>query len=319
MYSKILAFLCSSWLLLAQQRPVTYGAPAEVGGANLPAQKIGANDLVAVTVYDAPELSRTLRVGADGFVRMPMLRQKFKAEGLMPAELEANIAEALASENILVQPMVTITMVEYHSRPINVAGAVKKPLTYQAIGNTTLLDAITRAEGLSPEAGPEILISRSQPGENGTPTTIIQRVPVKGLIDEADPELNVRLFGGEEIRVPEVGKIFVVGNVKKPGSFAVHDPSGTSVLSLLALAEGLQPFTAKIAYIYRKEPGSSAKNEIPIEISKIIERKTPDVPLQASDILYILDNKSRRMTLGTLEKLAGFGSSTASGLIIWRR
>lgn len=309
--------LLTAIALMAQPRP----APPlyELGGANLPAQKIGANDLVAVSVYDSPELTRTVRVSAEGLIRLPMLKERIQAAGRMPSELETAIADALIQENILIAPVVTVTMVEYHSRPINVAGAVKRPLTFQAVGGATLLDAITRAEGLSPDAGPEILVSRIQPGENGAPATIIQRIPVKGLINDADPELNVRLYGGEEIRVPEAGKIFVVGNVRRPGAYPVEDSSGTSVLKLLALSEGLMPYTAKQAFIYRKDPSSSTKHEIPIEISRIIDRKSPDVPLQANDILYIPDNKGKRMALSTLEKLAGFGSATASGMLIWRR
>src|SRR5689334_12223735 len=95
----------------------------EFGIANLPAQRIGANDLIAVSVYDAPELSRTVRVSADGFIRLPMLRQRLKAEGRMAGELELTLADALQKEHILIEPIVTITMVEYHSRPISVVGA----------------------------------------------------------------------------------------------------------------------------------------------------------------------------------------------------
>lgn len=312
-----LALLAVLWCPRPHQAQ-TPNPMAEANLANLPAQKVGANDLIAIAVYGAPELSRTVRIGADGLVRIPMVRQKIKADGQLPAELEARVADALRTENILVDPVVTVTVVEYHSRPIRVAGAVRKPLTYQAVGPTTLLDAITRAEGLSSDAGGEILLSRAQEGDSG-PTTIIQRIPVKGLIDEADPDLNVRLVGGEEIRVPEVGKVFVVGNVRKSGAFPVQDPSGTSVLKLLALAEGLMPFSGKRAFVYRREPGSSSKNEIPIELQKIIERKAQDVPLEANDILYIPDNKGRRMTINTLDRIAGFGSATASGMLVWRR
>src|SRR5215470_9578584 len=78
----------------------------ELGG-NLPAQPVGANDLIAVSVYDAPELSRTIRVGADGLIRLPMLEQRIKAEGLYPAALEAAIAKALKEEEILNAPFVT--------------------------------------------------------------------------------------------------------------------------------------------------------------------------------------------------------------------
>lgn len=291
----------------------------ETGGANLPLQRIGANDLIAVSVYDAPELTRTVRVSDDGFVRLPMLRQRISAKTFLPAELELSIAEALRNESILIDPVVTVTMVEYHSRPISVMGAVRKPLTFQATGPTTLLDALTRAEGLATEAGPEILVSHTQPGESGSPATLVQRISLRSLIDEADPEVNLKLVGGEEIRVPEVGKIFVVGNVRKPGAFPVQDASGSSVLKLLAMAEGLLPFTAKQAFIYRQEGGTSSKNEIPIELSKIIDRKSQDVTLAANDILYIPDNKGRRITATTIDRITGFGATTASGLLIWRR
>lgn len=287
--------------------------------ANLPAQKIGPNDLIAVSVYQAPELTRTVRVGSDGMVRLPMLRQKIKAEALLGSELEEAISGALRNESILVDPIVTVTMVEYHSRPISIVGAVRRPVTYQAIGPVTLLDALARAEGLMPEAGPEILVSRTQPGEDGRPTVITQRIPTKGLIDDADPALNLKLFGGEDIRVPEVGKIYVVGNVRHPGAFPVHDTNGTSVLKLLALAEGLLPYTGKQAYVYRRDPSGTERAEIEVEIGKIVDRKAPDVPLLPSDILYIPDNKGKKLAANLVDRLAGFGSSTASGVLIWRR
>jgi len=287
------------------------------GAGNLPLQKIGPNDLVALSVYQAPEFTRTVRVGAEGRLRLPMVKQTIRAEGLLPSELEAAVAEALIHEQILVDPVVTISIVEYHSRPISVAGAVKKPTTFQAIGAVTLLDALTRSEGLTQDAGPEILVTRRQPGPDGDLVSLVQRIPVSGLIDAADPELNLRLYGGEEIRVPEAGRIFVVGNVKKPGSYPVKDASDTTVLKMLALSEGLAPFAGKQAYIYRREDGTGTKNEIAIELRHIMDRKAPDVPLQPQDILYIPDNRGRRISLTALERAIAFGTATASGVLIW--
>jgi polysaccharide export outer membrane protein len=312
----VIALLAGCGLAAAQTRP----APAwETMGANLPAQRIGANDLIAVSVYGAPEFTRTVRVGADGLIRLPMLKRRIQAQGQLPADLETALGEALQAEQLVVDPVVTVTMVEYHSRPISVAGAVRNPITFQAVGTVTLLDAITRAGGFSLEAGSEILVSRAQPGEGGAPTVLIQRIPVKGLIDQADPDLNLRLSGGEEIRVPEASKVFVVGNVKKPGVYPIRDGAETSVLRVLALAEGLAPYSAKTAYLYRREEGSTVRHEIPIEIRQIMQRKAPDVPLQANDIFYIPDNTGRRTALTALERIAGFGASTTSGILIYRR
>jgi polysaccharide export outer membrane protein len=135
-------------------------------------------------------------------------------------------------------------------------------------------------------------------------------------MDGMDPALNLRLLGNEEVRVPVADKIFVLGNIRKPGAFAIRDPADKTVLKMVALSEGLMPFSQKVAYIVRRRDGG-APEEIPIELAKIMDRKSPDVPLEVGDILYVPDNKMRRGTMSILDRLAGFGSATASGLVIW--
>lgn len=293
----------------------------EVGRDNLPSQVLGVDDLVAVSVYDAPELTRTVRVEADGTIHLPLLATGVVAAGVLPRELELNLAEALKSGQILVDPVVKVTVAEYHSRPISVMGAVKKPITFQAVGAVTLLDALARAEGLSADAGAEILVSRPQPSPDSrgeVTATLVQRIPVKRLMKDADPAVNFRLHGGEEIRVPEAGSIFVVGNVKKPGAFPVRDAADNSVLRMVALSEGLMPYASKLAYIYRRDE-DGVKREIPIELEKIMERKGPDVALQVDDVLYIPDNKTKRQTVNVIDRITSFGANTASGILIWKR
>lgn len=143
---KALLILAALMPLAAQLR---VSQMEEVGKDNLPAQKLGVDDLVAVSVYDAPELTRSVRVEPDGSIHLPLLEDGIKAAGLFPHELESSVAAALKTGEILVDPVVKITVVEYHSRPISVMGAVKKPVTFQAVGAVTLLGALARAEGLS--------------------------------------------------------------------------------------------------------------------------------------------------------------------------
>ncbi len=293
-----------------------HGTPEPDRIANLPAQRIGPRDLIAVQVYDSPELTRTVRVDSDGLVRLPMLKQRLQAGGLFPNELETLVAKAYLDEGVIVDPVVTITVAEYASRPISVAGSVKNPLTFQASAPVTLLEALTRAGGLTPDAGPEILVTKSQPGADGQPAQLIQRVSVKSLIDLADREANLKLTGGEEVRVPGAGRVFVVGNVKRPGAYMVQEGAETSVLKVLALAEGLTQFSGKQAYIYRRE-ASGSKNEIPIELNRIMERKAPDAPLLADDVLYIPDNHGKRLGLAALEKLLMFGSTAGATALIY--
>jgi polysaccharide export outer membrane protein len=100
----------------------------------LPTQPVGPDDLLALSVYDSPELTRTVRVDADGNIRLPMLKDPIQVRGMVPSQLESAIAKALTKGKVLVDPIVTVTIVEYQSRPVNVVGAVKNPLVFQATG-----------------------------------------------------------------------------------------------------------------------------------------------------------------------------------------
>lgn len=301
-------------LLLAVAAAGQERAAAPEAGANLPARPLQAQDLVAVNVYGAPELSRTVRLSETGSIRLPMLDQPVAAAGLMPAELETRVAAALVAEHVLVDPAVTVTIAEYHGRPVSVVGAVRQPVTFPVYGKITLLEALARAQGLNTEASGEILVSR--PAPSGIPTVV--RVPVKALMDAADPALNLSLEGGEEVRVPQIGHIFVVGNVRKPGEFPAGAGASITVLKAVALAEGLAPFPKKQAYIYRRAenaPGAPA-TEILVELRKIMDRQSPDVELNANDILYIPDSRAARNTANALEKALAFVAGTASGALI---
>ena len=282
---------------------------------NLPSQPIGVDDLLAVSIYDAPEFSRTVRVSSDGQIKLPMLKEKILVQGKLPNEIESTIAAELSSEGLLVDPVVTISVAEYKSRPITVVGAVKSPITFQSLPGTTLIDAITRAQGLTDDAGADVILTKTISDAKGQSTSMSQRIPIRGLLTGEDSSKDIALTGGETIRVPESPKVFVVGDVLKPGSISLHDTSGeTTVLKAVALSQGLTPYASKTAYIFRRDSATNQEG-IPVELTRILDRKTPDVLLQPSDILYIPDNKTRRMTMGSLEKILGLGQSATPALI----
>lgn len=305
--------LAAAWLLSGVACPAwtpERPSPPEPAAANLPAHRLGPNDLVSVTVYDSPELSRQVRVDSEGNVRLPLLRDAVRAAGLLPSELETSLAGALGKEKLLVSPVVSVAVAEYHSRFISVAGAVKNPSTIQALGSMRLLDAIARCGGLTENAGAEILVTPA--GEEG----LVRRIGVHALLNASDPSANIPLQGGEQIRVPELGKIYVVGNVRRPGAFQVRDTAKTTVLQVIALAEGLAQFAEKKAFLYR-DNDEGKRVEIPVPLAEILQRKVPDIPVQPHDVLYIPDSKARRVTMTALERILTFGSTAGASALIY--
>lgn len=282
---------------------------------NLPAAAIGKNDLIGVTVYDAPELTRSVRVDGSGSIRLPMLQDHIQAVGLFPEDLERAIRAALVKEQIMVDPIVTVTMLEYFSRSITIMGAVRNPMSFQAIGKVTLLDALSRAGGLAENAGSEILItSTPSSSQSGSPDPLLH-ISVNDLFNSGNDALNVVLQGGELIRVPQAGRYYVLGNVKNPGAFQMNNGSDTTILKALAVSGGLAPYPAKIAFIYRTEGAAGSKNQVSIELKKIIDRKSPDVALNANDILYIPEATTRKNTIGAAKTVGMFGATLGTALL----
>lgn len=288
---KPVLFLTMAILPVEAQNRVYTPEPAapSPNQASLPAQKIGIGDVIYVMVYDQREFTRTVRVDAEGAIQLPLLTKKIKALDLMPNQLEAVIAEVLRQEDYVLHPVVTVSMLEYNSRPITVTGSVRAPLTFQAIGRVTLLDAVNRAGGLGSDAGAEILVIRRPEGSQ----PLTRRVLAKSLIDEGDPDANLILTGGEEVRVPDRGRVYVLGYVKTPGAFPIQDGTDTTVMKALAMCGGLTALPPVLAYVVRRDDATGGKLEIPIQMKAIIDRKSPDVPLLASDILYVPERKAK--------------------------
>ena len=313
---KLLLLILASTVLFAQvPAPVNADQQAPTMVYNLPSQPVGPDDLLAISVYDSPELTRTVRIGSDGKIRLPMLTEKIAVAGKLPNQIETDIAEELQKEGILVDPVVSVSVAEYKSRPVSVIGAVRNPITFQALPGTTLLDAVTKAQGLTDDAGADIIVTRPVTDSDGKTTQVTQRIPAKALLETTDPLYNVPLYGGENIRVPDAPKIFVLGTVKKPGSFSVHDASDATVMKAIALSAGLDSYSGKVAYIYRAQRGTNQKAEIPIELSKIMTRKIPDVPLEPNDILYIPQNNGKKLAMGALDRILGVGSASVPAVI----
>ncbi len=290
-----------------QPGPVSPATPVAIGGSNLPFQPIGASDLVRLTVDDSPELSQTFRVDQHGNLNLPLLNKPIPAAGLMPDVLRDKIAAALKAQHLLVNPIVDVSVVEYRSRDVTVAGAVKTPMTIQELGDLRVLGALSQAGGLLPEAGPEIIVEQA----NGS----AQRISVRQLFDGLHPQLNIPVTAGGQIRVPLCEQVFVVGNVKRPGAFPYQDMHDTTVLKLLALSGGLDSFSRNKAYIYRTESGNLQKTEIEVPLKRILDRKSEDVKLAPNDILYVPINGKLKASANVLNHVTGMGNAAVSAAI----
>src|SRR5579864_3776898 len=121
---------------------------------------ISSGDLLTIEVFDVPELSRDVRVSESGFVPMPLVPVKVQASGLTPFQFQDRLAELLQANGLVTHAQVTVTVKEQHSEPITVIGAVRNPLTIQAVHQMTLLQVLSQAGGIADDAGTKVLVTR---------------------------------------------------------------------------------------------------------------------------------------------------------------
>lgn len=177
---------------------------------------ITAGDLVQVSVFETQELQKEARVGARGFVTLPLLGS-VQVMGLTTAEAEKKI-EDLYRAKYLHDPHVSIYIKEQQGQKVTVVGAVKKPGTYDYPARRRLLDALALAEGLDDKAGKTVQVRRVI-DDPSNPTTFL--VDMDALIQNGRTELNLEIKSGDVIYVPEAGTVYVDGAVKKPGSYPI--------------------------------------------------------------------------------------------------
>ncbi len=303
-----------AWPIRSQAPQSEAQANGEIWAANLGDEAVGPDDLIYITVEGSPELTRSYRISAEGAITLPISDAELKVAGQTPPVVARAVARSLVEDHVLVAPVVSVAVLDYRSRRVSVVGAVRSPAVMPAVGNLRLLDAIAHAQGIAPEAGPELIVTRNESAGHAAGPI---RIPIKDLLSGQDPELNLILHGGEEIRVPEAPKLFIVGNVRNPGAYPLNEMGGTTLLKALAMSQGVLSFTARNAYVYRESAGSG-RQEIAVPLREILHRKSPDIGLLPNDILYIPENTKAHLSADVLDKIANFGGSTASGLIIWR-
>ena len=109
--------------------------------------RVGPQDLIEISVFQIPDLSRTVRVNSGGQISLPLIGT-LQAGGLTIQELEIAIAKKLDAK-YLQNPQVTAFVKEFTSQRVTLEGAVAKPGIYPLSGRTTLLQTIAMSGGVT--------------------------------------------------------------------------------------------------------------------------------------------------------------------------
>ena len=232
----------AAWVVLAGSAAAQ--APAAQADQARVEYLIGAQDVLTITVWDSPDLSGKFTVETDGSFTFPLIG-RVKAGGLTLRQFEAELKKKLA-DGYFKNPQVSVAVETYRSQRIFIVGEVRNPGTYQLTGDMTLIEAIARAGSTTPAAAPEAIVVRAPAGKQ-TDGPILpgqredapdsQRVNLRNLQSGVLSQ-NIALRDGDTIFVPRAESIYVFGQVRSPGAYALQDAQ-TTVLQALSLAGGV--------------------------------------------------------------------------------
>ena len=225
---------------------------------------VGPQDVVTIQVFGEPEYSGKYTVEQDGTFTYTQIG-RVKAAGLTLRALEQELKKQLA-DGYLKNPQVAVAIDNYRSQRVLILGEVRSPGEYSLAGGMTLLAALARAGSTTPTAGREAVVLRmppnAKPGENVEPEVL--KIDLADL-QAGNMSLNIPLADGDTVNVPKALSVFVSGQVKTPGAYAVEP--GMTVLQVLTLAGGLT------------DRGSEGR----ISISRLVDGKQKEFKAKLTD------------------------------------
>ncbi|MFT4112060.1 polysaccharide biosynthesis/export family protein [Silvibacterium sp.] len=319
------AVLVAAWSqsLHAQAGPASTGKSTDAAVGNEPASApsdyvLGGGDQILIRVEDMDDLpAAPVRIDPDGYLDLPLVG-RMQAGGLTLTQFKAALTKKLTK--YIDSPQISVNLTDNQSRTVSVIGEVNSPGIHPLPQPRDLIDVLSIAGGVKPDAGSKVVLTRNvsrgllplsdaqldQSGRYRTAT-----VSLDNLLAAKHPAENILIQPGDVVSVPKGEIVYVIGNVHKPGGFPLNSHESLSLLQALSLAEGIAPNAGtKDAKILRPVPGNDAKpQEIPVDVKMIFAGKAPDVPLFANDILFIPNSAaksgSRRAAEAILQVVTG--------------
>lgn len=249
--------------------PATAAAPAAAME-----YRLGAGDVVRISVFQNPELSLETRVTDAGTISFPLLGA-VKVADLSVTQAERAIAEGLRNGNFVRNPQVTLLLVQVRGHQASVLGQVNRPGRYPLESAGMRVSELLALAGGVAGSGSDQLVLVGQ--RNGQPFR--QEVDLPRLFAPGGASLDITVANGDILWVERQPLVYIYGEVQRPGPMRLE--RNLTLMQALATGGGLtQRGTAKGIRVHRKAPDGTVQ---------VLETKMDDT-LREGDVVYVRES-----------------------------
>ena len=208
--------------------------------------RLGAGDVVRITVFQNPELTLESRLTEGGQISFPLLGA-VRLGGLSVPEAEKVLVDGLTKGNFLRNPQVTIIVLQVRGSQANVLGQFNRPGRYPLeMAETKLSDLVALAGGVAPGGADVIVITGLRNGQ-----AFREEVDLPALFGPGGQTRDIVVKNGDAIWVDRQPIVYIYGEVQRPGPMRLE--RGLTLLQALATGGGLTPRgTEKGIRVHRK-------------------------------------------------------------------
>ncbi len=252
------------------------------------AYRLQPEDVIRIQVVGEPELSaQQATVSRDGKVSVPIVGE-VQAGGLTTSELEQLISRRYREMDILREPRVSVTILQFHRPRVSILGLVQRPGTYEFKEGDRVLDALSLGGSIVPE--------RARLEEAWMQRVDGSKIELNlyRLLYEGDLSQNILLADGDTIYIPEEtqNRYFVGGQVKRPGQY-VWRPGLTVLDALSQAAWETERARLSQTFVVRKKP-DGAEERIRVDLVRLLNKgdMSQNIVLQPGDVVYVSETNT---------------------------
>jgi polysaccharide export outer membrane protein len=235
--------------------------------------RMGTGDVLRITVYGQPDLTTEARVGENGGITFPLIGD-VKLAGITPARGETEIAQRLSKGGFILEPFVTLNVMQYRSQQISVLGRVNRPGKYTLEKVSRVSDALALAGGIIIDGSDTVTLVRTRDGKPE-----YRDIDVIALFRPGGEASNEVVQDGDIINVARQSMFYIYGEVQRPGAFRLEQ--NMSVVQALSMGGGVNARGTQRGIRILRRGENGAMQELEARLADMVKK---------DDVIYVKES-----------------------------